>query len=125
MFIRAGRPRRDRSLSIKIRNRWSVQLVDGKDLTISHGLLVAEAIRAQEALVPKASPARESTCIRLNHSTASDRARVRRNRRNRSGGEHWWLTAGSPGTQVVSEDKPCPMEYVGIQERMRIGTPED
>src|SRR6267143_6861728 len=53
MFIRAGRPKApivhtaDQAFKIG----GSVQLVDGKDLTIiAHGLLVAEAIRAQEAL---------------------------------------------------------------------------
>src|SRR6266478_6195652 len=53
IFIRAGRPKAPiiHSADQSFKIGGSVQLVDGKDLTImAHGLLVAEAIRAQEAL---------------------------------------------------------------------------
>src|SRR6202049_443506 len=53
VFIRAGRPKTAivHAADQQFQIGKSIQLTDGKDLTImAHGLLVAEAIRAQEAL---------------------------------------------------------------------------
>src|SRR5579871_3617629 len=61
VFLRAGRPKVPivHTTDQKFEIGGSVQLVDGRDLTIvAHGLLVAEAIRAQEALEAEGVSAR-------------------------------------------------------------------
>jgi transketolase len=131
MFIRAGRPKapivHNADQAFKIGG--SVQLVDGKDLTImAHGLLVAEAIRAQEALDAEGISCR---VIDMYSIKPLDRPAIERASAETGAivvaEEH--LVGSGLGVrvaQVVSESKPCPMEYVGIQDTYaESGTPEE
>jgi transketolase len=121
VFIRTGRPKTpivhtpDQHFEIG----GSVQLTDGKDLTImAHGLLVAEAIRAQEALESEGISARviDMYSIKPLDRTAIERASAE------TGAivvaeEH--LAASGLGVrvaQVIAESRPCPMEFVGIED---------
>jgi transketolase len=135
MFIRAGRPKApiiydaDHAADQKFKIGGSVQLIDGKDLTIiAHGLLVAEAIRAQEALQAEGISAR---VIDMYSIKPLDRQAIERASAETGAivvaEEH--LVASGLGVrvaQVVTESKPCPMEYVGIQDTYaESGTPEE
>jgi len=131
VFLRAGRPKTaivhaaDQHFAIG----GSVQLTDGKDLTIlAHGLLVAEAIRAQEALEAEGVSAR---VIDMYSIKPLDREAI-----GRAAGEtgaivvaEEHLVASGLGVrvaQVVAETHPCPMEFVGIQDTYaESGTPEE
>jgi transketolase len=121
VFIRTGRPKTpivhtpDQHFEIG----GSVQLTDGKDLTImAHGLLVAEAIRAQETLESEGISARviDMYSIKPLDRTAIERASAE------TGAivvaeEH--LAASGLGVrvaQVIAESRPCPMEFVGIED---------
>jgi transketolase len=121
VFIRAGRPK---ALIIHTADQQfpigkSIQLTDGKDLTIiAHGLLVAEAIRAHETLESEGISARvidmysikplDRGTIEL--AAADTRAIV-------VAEEHLISTGlGVRVAQVVAETRPCAMEFVGIQD---------
>jgi transketolase len=131
IFIRAGRPKAPiiHTADQIFKIGGSVQLVDGKDLTIiAHGLLVAEAIRAQEALDAEGVSCR---VIDMYSIKPLDRQAIER-ASTETGAivvaeEH--LVASGLGVrvaQVVTESKPCPMEYVGIQDTYaESGTPEE
>jgi len=121
VFIRTGRPKApivhtpDQHFEIG----GSVQLTDGKDLTIiAHGLLVAEAIRAQETLESEGISARvvDMYSIKPLDRTAIERASAE------TGAivvaeEHLAATGlGVRVAQVVAESRPCPMEFVGIED---------
>src|SRR6202158_6184949 len=131
VFIRAGRPKAAviHSPDQRFDIGGSVQLLDGKDLTIiAHGLLVAEAIRAQEALEAEGISAR---VIDMYSIKPMDRQAIERASAETGAivvaEEH--LVASGLGVrvaQVVTESKPCPMEYVGIQDTYaESGTPEE
>ncbi len=131
MFIRAGRPKAPiiHAADQKFKIGGSVQLIDGKDLTIiAHGLLVAEAIRAQEALEAEGISAR---VIDMYSIKPMDRQAIERASAETGAivvaEEH--LVASGLGVrvaQVVAESKPCPMEFVGIQDTYaESGTPEE
>jgi transketolase len=131
MFIRAGRPKAPivHNADQKFEIGGSVQLVDGKDLTIiAHGLLVAEAIRAQEALEVEGISCR---VIDMYSIKPLDRQAIERASAETGAivvaEEHLVATGlGVRVAQVVSESKPCPMEYVGIQDTYaESGTPEE
>jgi len=130
VFLRAGRPK---APIIYPANRefeigGSIQLTDGSDLTIvAHGLLVAEVIRAQEALEEESIQAR---VIDMYSIKPLDRAAVERAARETGGivvaEEHLAATGlGVRVAQVAAEEFPCPMEFVGIQDTYaESGTPE-
>jgi transketolase len=131
VFLRAGRPKAtivhatDQHFEIG----GSVQLTDGQDLAIiAHGLLVAEAIRAQEALEAEGVSAR---VIDMYSIKPLDRQAIVR----AAGETHAIVVAeehlvatglGVRVAQVVAETRPCPMEFVGIQDTYaESGTPEE
>jgi transketolase len=121
VFLRAGRPKAAivHSSEQQFPIGGSVQLVDGKDLTIiAHGLLVAEAIRAQETLEAEGISAR---VIDMYSIKPLDRGAIERaateTRALVVAEEH--LVASGLGVrvaQVAAETRPCPIEFVGIQD---------
>jgi len=131
VFIRAGRPKvpivHSPCQSFAIGE--SVQLTDGQDLTIiATGLLVAEALRAQETLEAEGISAR---VIDMYSIKPLDRAAIQRAAQETGAivvaEEH--LVASGLGVrvaQVVAETDPCPMEFVGIQDTYaESGSPEE
>jgi transketolase len=131
VFIRAGRPKAPvvHAADQQFQIGQSVQLTEGKDLTImAHGLLVAEAIRAQEALESEGISARvvDMYSIKPLDRGAIERAAAE-TRAIVVAEEH--LAASGLGVrvaQVVAETRPCPMEFVGIQDTYaESGTPEE
>jgi transketolase len=131
VFLRAGRPKAAivHAAGQSFEIGGSVQLVDGQDLTIiAHGLLVAEAIRAQEALEADGVSAR---VIDMYSIKPLDRAAIERSARETGAivvaEEHLVATGlGVRVAQVVGETHPCPMEFVGIQDTYaESGTPEE
>lgn len=131
VFIRAGRPKAPvvHSADQTFQIGGSVQLTDGQDLTIiAHGLLVAEAIRAQEALEADGISAR---VIDMYSIKPLDRAAIERAARETRAmvvaEEHLVSTGlGVRVAQVIAETRPCPMEFVGIEDTYaESGTPEE
>jgi transketolase len=131
VFLRAGRPKAAivHASGQHFEIGGSVQLVDGQDLTIiAHGLLVAEAIRAQEALEADGVSAR---VIDMYSIKPLDRAAIERSARETGAivvaEEHLVATGlGVRVAQVVGETHPCLMEFVGIQDTYaESGTPEE
>jgi transketolase len=131
VFIRAGRPKapiihaQDQRFDIG----ESIQLIDGSDLTIiAHGLLVAEAIRAQESLEAEGISARviDMYSIKPLDRDAIERA-ARETRAIVVAEEHLVATGlGVRVAQVVAETRPCAMEFVGIQDTYaESGAPEE
>jgi transketolase len=131
VFLRAGRPKApivhvaDQHFEIG----GSVQLLDGGDVTIiAHGLLVAEAIRAQEALEAEGISAR---VVDMYSIKPLDRGAIVRAARDTRAivvaEEHLVATGlGVRVAQVVAETQPCPMEFVGIQDTYaESGTPQE
>lgn len=131
VFIRAGRPKvpiiygPDQQFQIG----QAIQLTDGKDLTImAHGLLVAEALRAQEALESQGISAR---VIDMYSIKPLDRGVIERaagdTRAIVVAEEHLVATGlGVRVAQVVAETRPCVMEFVGIQDTYaESGAPEE
>jgi transketolase len=105
-----------------------VQLTDGRDVTIfATGLLVAEALRAQESLEAEGISAR---VVDMYSIKPLDRAAIQRAARETHAivvaEEH--LVASGLGVrvaQVVTQTNPCVMEFVGIQDTYaESGTPE-
>jgi transketolase len=131
VFIRAGRPKVAivHAASQRFEIGESVQLIDGHDVTIiATGLLVAEAIRAQESLEAESISAR---VIDMYSIKPLDRSAIERAAKETHAivvaEEH--LVASGLGVrvaQVVAETKPCPMEFVGIRDTYaESGTPEE
>lgn len=121
VFLRAGRPKAPvvHASDQKFAIGKSVQLTDGSDVTVmAHGLLVAESLRAQEALEAEGIGARvidmysikpldEQT---IERATAETGAIV-------VAEEHLAATGlGVRVAQIVAQRHPCPMEFVGIQD---------
>jgi len=107
----------------------SVQLTDGRDVTvIATGLLVAEAIRAQEALEAENISAR---VIDMYSIKPLDRDAIERAAAETHAivvaEEHLVATGlGVRVAQVVAQTRPCPMEFVGVQDTYaETGTPEE
>jgi transketolase len=107
----------------------AIELIEGSDVTIiATGLLVAEAIRAQEALENEGVSAR---VIDMHTIKPLDREAIARAAAETGAivvaEEH--LVDGGLGVrvaQVVAETRPCIMEFVGIQNRYaESGTPEE
>jgi transketolase len=119
VFIRAGRANApiiyDAGQVFEIGK--SIELLPGTDLTvIAHGLLVAEAIRASEALAAEGIGVR---VIDMHTIKPLDEEALARAARETGAlvvaEEH--LVDGGLGVRVaqaVSKSHPCPMEYVGI-----------
>jgi transketolase len=131
VFLRAGRPKAPliHSADQHFQIGGSVQLVDGRDLTIiAHGLLVAEAIRAQEALETEGIAARviDMYSIQPLDRKAIERAATE-TRAIVVAEEHLVSTGlGVRVAQVAAQTRPCPMEFVGIQDTYaESGTPEE
>lgn len=130
VFIRAGRAKATivHSPNQHFEIGKSVQLTDGKDVTIiATGLLVAEALRAYESLENEGITVR---VIDMYSIKPLDREAIQRAAAETgaivTGEEH--LVDGGLGVrvaQVVGETNPCPMEFVGIQNTYaESGTPE-
>ena len=131
VFIRAGRPKAPiiHAANQQFQIGKSIQLTDGKDLTImAHGLLVAEAIRAQEALESDGISVR---VVDMYSIKPLDRGAIERaaadTRAIVVAEEHLVATGlGVRVAQVVAETRPCPMEFVGIQDTYaESGSPEE
>ncbi|HYL74448.1 MAG TPA: transketolase C-terminal domain-containing protein [Bryobacteraceae bacterium] len=131
VFLRAGRPKAPivHSAGQHFEIGGSVQLVDGKDLTIiAHGLLVAEAIRAQETLEAEGISAR---VIDMYSIKPLDRATIQRAAAETGAlvvaEEHLVATGlGVRVAQAAAETHPCPIEFVGIQDTYaESGAPEE
>ncbi|HLG98105.1 MAG TPA: transketolase C-terminal domain-containing protein [Bryobacteraceae bacterium] len=131
VFIRAGRPKVPivHTPGQRFEIGGSVQLTEGRDLTIfATGLLVAEALKAHEALEAEGASAR---VIDMYSIKPLDRAAILRaaheTRRIVVAEEH--LVASGLGVrvaQVLAKTDPCPMEFVGIQDTYaESGTPEE
>ena len=120
VFLRAGRPKvpriytADHSFTIG----QAIELVEGSQVTlIATGLLVAESIRAAEALEAEGISAR---VLDFHTIKPLDREAIARAARETGAivvaEEH--LVDGGLGVrvaQVVAETNPVPMEFVGIQ----------
>jgi transketolase len=131
VFVRAGRPKAPivHAAGQQFPIGKSIQLTDGKDLTImAHGLLVADAIRAQETLESEGISARviDMYSIKPLDRSAIERAAVD-TRAIVVAEEHLVATGlGVRVAQVVAETRPCAMEFVGIQDTYaESGTPEE
>jgi transketolase len=131
VFIRTGRPKAaiiyngDQKFEIG----KAVEVVDGRQVTIiANGLLVAESIRAAEALESEGISAR---VLDMHTIKPLDREAIRRAAVETgaivTAEEH--LRDGGMGVrvaQVVAETQPCPMEFVGIQDTYaESATPEE
>lgn len=130
VFIRAGRAKTPviYGADQKFEIGKAIELLPGSDVTIiAHGLLVAEAIRAAEALAGEGVSAR---VIDMHTIKPLDRDAIARAARETGAivvaEEH--LVDGGLGVrvaQVVTETSPCLMEYVGIDNTYaESGTPE-
>ncbi|MGO9095296.1 MAG: transketolase family protein [Bryobacteraceae bacterium] len=105
----------------------AIQTIDGQDVTlITTGLLVAEAIRASEALAAAGVSAR---VIDIHTIKPLDRETIRRAALETGAlvvaEEH--LVDGGLGVrvaQVVAETCPCPMEFIGVTTYAESGTPD-
>lgn len=131
VFIRTGRPKTpiiyngDQKFEIG----KAVEVVEGSDVTIiANGLLVAEAIRASEALESEGISVR---VLDFHTVKPLDRDAIRRAAAETgaivAAEEH--LVDGGMGVRVaqaVAELQPCPMEFVGIQNTYaESGTPAE
>jgi transketolase len=121
VFIRTGRPKTPTLYGPdqKFEIGKSIQLADGKDVTIiANGLLVAQAMLAADALEADGITAR---VVDMHTVKPIDRDAIRRASEETGAivvaEEH--LVDGGLGVrvaQVVAETQPCPMEFVGIEE---------
>lgn len=130
VFIRAGRAKAPiiYTADQKFEIGKAIQLTDGSDVTImATGLLVAEALRAQEALEAEGISTR---VIDIHTIKPLDREIIAKAARETKAivvaEEH--LVDGGLGVrvaQVVGETSPCIMEFVGIQNTYaESGTPD-
>ena len=130
VFIRAGRAKAPiiHSADQHFEIGGSVQLNDGKDATIIvTGLLVAEAIRAQEALENDGISVR---VIDMYSIKPLDRDAIQRAAAETGAivvGEEHLADAGLGVrvAQVVAETHPCAMEFVGLHSYAESGTPDE
>ena len=130
VFIRAGRAKAPiiHSADQHFEIGRSVQLTEGKDATIIvTGLLVAEAIRAQEALETDGISVR---VIDMYSIKPLDREAIQRAASETGAivvGEEHLADAGLGVrvAQVVAETHPCAMEFVGLHTYAESGTPDE
>lgn len=120
VFIRTGRPKAPviYTPDCKFEIGKAVEVVEGSDMTIiANGLLVAEAIRAAEALEAEGVSVR---VVDMHTVKPLDREAILRAAQTGAivvAEEH--LVDGGLGVrvaQVVVENSPCPMEFVGVQD---------
>lgn len=131
VFIRTGRPKApliyngDRRFEIG----KAIELVEGSDVTIiANGLMVAEAIRASDALDQEGVSVR---VLDMHTVKPLDREAIRRAAAETgaivTAEEH--LVDGGMGVrvaQVVAETQPCAMEFIGIRDTYaESGKPEE
>jgi len=129
-FIRAGRSKAAiiYTEGEKFPIGGSKTLLDGSDLTIiAHGLMVAESIRAAEALEAEGISARVIDMYSIKpHDVEAVHKAVRETGAIVVAEEH--LVDGGLGVkiaQTVASATPCVMEFVGVQDRYaESGTPE-
>lgn len=130
VFIRAGRAKAPiiHAADQRFEIGGSVRLTDGKDVTIIvTGLLVAEAVRAQEALENEGISAR---VIDMYSIKPLDREAIQRAAAETGAivvGEEHLADAGLGVrvAQVVAETHPCAMEFVGLHSYAESGTPDE
>jgi transketolase len=121
VFIRTGRPKAPIVYSgdHKFEIGKAVQVADGKDVTIiANGLLVAQALLAADTLEGEGISAR---VIDLHTAKPLDREAIAKAASETHAivvaEEHLVDTGlGVRVAQVVAESRPCPMEFVGIQD---------
>jgi transketolase len=106
----------------------AIELIEGADVTIvAHGLMVAEAIRASDALEAEGVSAR---VIDMHTIKPLDREAIRRAAAETGAivvaEEHLADSGlGARVAQAAAETEPCVMEFVGIRETYaESGTPE-
>jgi transketolase len=130
VYIRAGRPKVP--VVYQTGQRFeigkAVELINGSDLTIiATGLMVAEAIRAQEHLETEGISAR---VVDIHTIKPLDVEAIRR-AASETGAivvaeEHLVDSGlGVRVAQAVAETQPCPMEFVGIQNTYAESGPPD
>ena len=129
-FIRAGRPKMpviyDSAEGFKVGG--SRQLLDGKDVTLmAHGVMVSESIRAAEALDAEGISAR---VVDMYSIKPLDREAIVRAAAETGAivvSEEHLVDAGLGVriAQVVSEENPCPMGFVGLSKYAESGTPDE
>ena len=129
VFMRTGRPKTPivYAPGQEFEIGKAIQLIDGSDVTlIASGLLVAEAIRAGEALAADGISAR---VIDIHTIKPLDREAIRRAARETGAlvvaEEH--LVDGGLGVrvaQVVAETCPCPIEFIGLTGYAESGSPD-
>ena len=106
----------------------SRQLLDGNDVTLmAHGLMVSESIRAAEALDAEGISAR---VIDMYSVKPLDREAIVRAAAETGAivvSEEHLVDAGLGVrvAQVVSEENPCPMAFVGLSDYAESGTPDE
>jgi transketolase len=130
VFLRAGRVKvpviynKDQVFEIG----KAITLIEGSDVTLmSHGLMVAEAIKAAEALEAEGVSAR---VVDMHTIRPLDRDAIAKAASETKAivvaEEH--LIDGGLGVrvaQVVSETSPCAMEFVGLTDYAESGSPEE
>jgi transketolase len=129
VFIRTGRPKAPivYPADQKFEIGKAIELVDGRDVTlIANGLMVAEALRAQELLEGEGISAR---VLDLHTVKPLDREAIGRAARETGAivvaEEHLVDSGlGVRVAQAVAEIHPCPMEFVGLTGYAESGTPE-
>lgn len=131
VFIRTGRMKapvvypREQSFEIG----RAIELIEGSDVTIiATGLLVAESIRAQEALENEGISARVIDIHTVKPLDRDAIARAASETRAIVVAEEHLVDSGLGVrvAQVVAETHPCVMEFVGIQNTYaESGTPEE
>jgi transketolase len=129
VFIRAGRPKAPTiyGADAQFTIGKAVEVVGGTDVTIvAHGLLVAEAIRAAEALDGEGVSVR---VLDMHTIKPIDRDAIARAAKETGAivvaEEH--LVDGGLGVrvaQVVAETEPCVMEFVGLSGYAESGSPD-
>jgi transketolase len=129
VFIRTGRPKAPiiYAPGQKFEIGKAIQVIDGSDVTlIASGLLVAEAIRAREALASDGISAR---VIDIHTIKPLDRDAIRRAAQETGAlvvaEEH--LVDGGLGVRVaqaVAETCPCPIEFIGLTGYAESGSPD-
>ena len=120
VFIRTGRPKAAivYGADQKFEIGKAVQVADGNDVTIvANGLLVAQALLAAETLEAEGISAR---VIDMHTAKPLDREAIARAAGDTGAmvvaEEHLVDTGlGVRVAQAVAESRPCPMEFVGIQ----------
>ena len=103
-------------------------MLDGKDVTLmAHGVMVSESIRAAEALDAEGISAR---VVDMYSIKPLDREAIVRAAAETGAivvSEEHLVDAGLGVrvAQVVSEEKPCPMGFVGLSNYAESGSPDE